>query len=160
MDKVNDKYGYIYKIINVINGKIYVGKRVGSTLDEKYWGSGTKIKKAIQEFGLNNFNREIIEWCSNSDILRERERYWIAKLDSRNPDIGYNIKRGGEGIGKVVIGTNIKNNKIIGVQVPDFLLEPLQKEADELCISLSAMMRLILAQRYRNCAKLNDVEEN
>lgn len=51
-----------------------------------------------------------------------------------------------------------KENKIIGVQVPLSLLEPLEKEADYLSISVSAMIRLILAQRYRNGAKLDDVE--
>ena len=51
-----------------------------------------------------------------------------------------------------------KGNKIIGVQVPLSLLEPLEKEAEYLSISVSAMIRLILAQRYRNGAKLNDVE--
>ena len=52
------------------------------------------------------------------------------------------------------------NRKIIGVQVPDFLLKPLEEEAEYLSISLSAMLRLILAQRYRNGAKLNDEEDD
>lgn len=46
--------------------------------------------------------------------------------------------------------------KIIGVQVPDFLLKPLEEEAEELSLSISAVIRLMLAQRYRNVAKLND----
>lgn len=52
------------------------------------------------------------------------------------------------------------DRKIIGVQVPNFLLEPLEKEAEDLCISVSAMIRLILNQRYnpkiKTNAKLND----
>lgn len=52
-----------------------------------------------------------------------------------------------------------KTRKIIGVQVPNFLLEPLEKEAEELSLSVSAMIRLILAQRYRGNAKLNDGED-
>ena len=51
-----------------------------------------------------------------------------------------------------------KGKKIIGLQIPDFLLKPLEEEAEYLCISLSAMVRLILAERYRNSAKLNDGE--
>lgn len=53
-----------------------------------------------------------------------------------------------------------KERKIIGVQVPYFLLKPLEEEADELSLSVSAMIRLILAQRYRDAAKFNDVEED
>ena len=53
-----------------------------------------------------------------------------------------------------------KDRKIIGVQVPSFLLEPLEKEAEELSLSVSAMIRLILHQRYRVSAKLNDEEDD
>lgn len=38
-----------------------------------------------------------------------------------------------------------KERKIIGVQVPYFLLKPLEEEADKLSLSVSAMIRLILA---------------
>ena len=55
---------------------------------------------------------------------------------------------------------NEKGKKIIGVQVPDFLREPLEKEAEYYGLSVSAMIRLILAQRYRNIAKLNDEESD
>ena len=41
------RYGYIYKVTNKINNKIYVGKKVGHTFDSNYLGSGTKIKNAI-----------------------------------------------------------------------------------------------------------------
>ncbi len=50
----------------------------------------------------------------------------------------------------------IKEKKFVGVKVPDFLLKPLEQEADYYGLSISAMIRLILAQRYRDSAKLND----
>ena len=50
--------------------------------------------------------------------------------------------------------------KIIGVQVPDFLREKLEEEAEYYSLSVSAMIRLILAQRYRDVAKLNDKESD
>jgi len=50
------------------------------------------------------------------------------------------------------------SKKIIGLQIQDFLLKPLEEEAEYYGISLSAMIRLILAQRYRESAKLNDKE--
>ena len=160
MEELNTRYGYIYKITNLINGKIYIGKRVGSVLDERYWGSGTKIKKAIKEFGLHNFKREILEWCSTKDILRDRERYWIFQLNARHPDFGYNVKKGGEGSRDDLPLKVKKDNKIVGVQVPGFLVNALDSEAESLGLSTSAMIRLILAQRYRDDAKFNDVEDN
>lgn len=49
--------------------------------------------------------------------------------------------------------------KIIGVQLPKNLRKKLEEEADYLSLSVSAMIRLILAQRYRDSAKLSDGEE-
>ena len=89
--------GYVYKITNKLTGKIYIGKRQRCIFDQNYWGSGTYITRAIKKYGKENFDREVIEWCSSIDLLVEREIYWIDKLDSRNPDIGYNLAKGGIG---------------------------------------------------------------
>lgn len=53
-----------------------------------------------------------------------------------------------------------EDKKIVGVQLPDFLKEKLQEEANYYCISMSAMIRLIIAQRYKDFAKLDDEKEN
>lgn len=90
-------YGYIYKIINNINGKIYVGKREKSTFDESYWGSGKYITNSIKKHGKENFSREIIEWCNNRESLYEKEKYWIRTLNTQDINIGYNITAGGDG---------------------------------------------------------------
>jgi group I intron endonuclease len=84
----------IYKTTNLINGKIYVGKDCHS--NPNYLGSGKLIKYAIKKYGRKNFRKEVIEECDGGNWV-EREKYWIAKLDSRNPNIGYNIHEGGEG---------------------------------------------------------------
>jgi len=84
----------IYKITNLINGKIYVGK---DTKDRRsYYGSGIVIKQAIKKYGKKNFRKEILEKCSDYQILNEREKYWIEKLHAIRPS-GYNICSGGEG---------------------------------------------------------------
>ena len=92
-------YGYIYKITNNINNKIYIGKREKSVFDESYWGSGKHISYSIKKHGKENFSREIIEWCDSRESLCKKEKEWIEKLDSRNPNIGYNIAPGGYGAG-------------------------------------------------------------
>lgn len=90
-------YGYIYKITNLINGKIYVGKRVKPQFDKYYWGSGLIIKAAIKKYGKENFKRELIQECFNDEELNICERFWIKSLQANNPDIGYNITDGGTG---------------------------------------------------------------
>lgn len=90
-------YGYIYKTTNLVNGKIYVGQHKSDALDLNYFGSGILLAKALEKYGKVNFSIEIIEWCETKEILNEREYYWITELNSRSPDIGYNIAFGGTG---------------------------------------------------------------
>ena len=89
-------YGYIYKTTNLINGKFYIGQKKSNIfLNEKYLGSGKRLKRAIQYYGKNNFKVELIEKCINAEHLNEREIYWIKELDALNPKIAYNIASGG-----------------------------------------------------------------
>lgn len=36
-----DYYGYIYKITNLINNKVYIGQHKGNHFDEQYWRRGS-----------------------------------------------------------------------------------------------------------------------
>jgi group I intron endonuclease len=85
----------IYKVTNLMNNKIYIGQDSKNNLN--YLGSGKIIKRAIIKYGKDNFTKEILEYCDNKQILDLRERYWIAKYNSKNKNIGYNITNGGEG---------------------------------------------------------------
>jgi len=83
----------IYKTTNLVNNKIYIGQSV--LYDPLYLGSGKSIKKAVKKYGSNNFIKEVLEECNSKDEMDEREIYWINKLGSRDPKIGYNIAAGG-----------------------------------------------------------------
>ena len=48
------KYGYVYKITNNINGKIYIEQKKGEKLVENYWGSGKLIVEAVKKYGKDN----------------------------------------------------------------------------------------------------------
>ncbi len=88
----------IYKTINKINGKIYIGKHVqdGSEFDG-YLGSGSYLKNAIKKYGKENFIRETLEVVEDEKLINEREIFWIAELKSTDSDVGYNLTRGGDG---------------------------------------------------------------
>lgn len=97
-EKPKDKDYYIYKTTNILNGKFYIGKRHYRKRDENwYLGSGIYLKRAIEKFGRENFKKEIIEWCSSSEEVNLREKFWIAELNALNPKIAYNLAPGGEG---------------------------------------------------------------
>lgn len=42
----------IYQITNKINGMIYIGKHKTQNVDDDYMGSGVRIRRAIQEYGV------------------------------------------------------------------------------------------------------------
>lgn len=85
----------IYKTTNKINGKIYIGQDRFN--NPKYLGSGLKLKRSIKKYGIENFDKSILEVCESKEILDEREKFWIAKYDSTNDAVGYNIANGGQG---------------------------------------------------------------
>jgi hypothetical protein len=85
----------IYKITNLINGKIYIGKDEGDRSD--YMGSGKLIRLAIKKYGLKNFQKEIIESVNDRELLKEREIFWIDYYNAMDKSIGYNIAVGGHG---------------------------------------------------------------
>ena len=47
----------------------------------------------MNKYGINNFSFNVIEEC-DCDVLDDRERYWISKLNTLEPH-GYNISNGG-----------------------------------------------------------------
>lgn len=93
---------YIYKITNLLNGKIYIGQHKEPKNPEplnRYMGKGLAIKEAITKYGKENFSKEILEYIDDDEkhtYTSEREKYWIKTLHSLVPN-GYNISPGGEG---------------------------------------------------------------
>lgn len=74
-------YGYVYEIINVVNGKTYVGSRK-LALDRfwrQYMGSGKLIKQAISKYGIENFRKRLIGYAPTPEELVELEGDWIVR---------------------------------------------------------------------------------
>lgn len=106
---------YVYKTTNLINGLIYIGiSRKPSINSLGYLGSGKKFKKAIKEFGKNNFSKEILAEDTTFEYydLQKLEIFLIDLFDARNPLVGYNISQGGDGnCGEVNGMFNKKHNE-------------------------------------------------
>ena len=91
---------YIYKITNLINGKIYVGRRSThlSIEEDPYFGSGGKYyQNALKKYGIENFSKEILEICDSFDSLCFREEFWIMNLKSYKREVGYNATTSSNG---------------------------------------------------------------
>ena len=95
----------IYKITNLINGKIYIGqsRRIEVRWKEEQAASQNVnsgaynylLSRAFRKYGLDNFSFEVIEVC-NKEELNDREKYWIKYYHSFGSD-GYNQTPGGQG---------------------------------------------------------------
>lgn len=109
----------IYKITNVLNNKVYIGQTKNSPehrFNQHIREARSNKKKnygifhdAILQYGSDYFTVELIEVVEDKDIADERERFWISKFRSDQPEYGYNCDSGGLGGGEK---NNITKSKI------------------------------------------------
>ena len=95
--------GYIYKITNIINNKLYIGQ-TRKTIEERFQTHLKNAQKhinrylydAMNKYGYDNFICSLIEECDDS-LLDEREIYWIKFYNTTDKSNGYNMTIGGGG---------------------------------------------------------------
>lgn len=97
----------IYKIVNTVNNKVYVGqsveierrwKRHKRELNDNKHGNDY-LQRAWNKHDKKNFRFEIIEICKEEE-LNKREMFWIAYYNSNDYKYGYNNDSGG-GVGRI-----------------------------------------------------------
>lgn len=95
-----EEYNYtVYTHINKINGKMYIGLTKQKV--NLRWGKGSGYKgnvhfyKAIQKYGWDNFEHEIIASGLTKEEAGNFEKLLIKKLDTTNDEKGYNLDKGG-----------------------------------------------------------------
>lgn len=90
---------YCYKIINKLNQHYYIGRRsyAGEMIEEDtYFGSGKRLKDAIKKYGIENFEKIILEEFNDLEALIEAEKALITEKEVKDPNC-YNIACGGHG---------------------------------------------------------------
>lgn len=108
--------GTVYCFINKHNNKLYIGETVKCDYNYRFneHKNKSKIKntyfyKAICKYGWESFDKIILfqtEILENTDFnkkllndqVNKMEMYYINKYDTTNPEKGYNITCGGDGI--------------------------------------------------------------
>ena len=92
---------YIYKIINDINDKVYIGKtefsiekRFAEHCRDAFRERNEKrpLYSAMVKYGIEHFSIVLIE---KTEMPEEREKYWIKYYNSFEE--GYNATLGGDG---------------------------------------------------------------
>ena len=130
MKESKKRYYYLYKITNKKNNYFYIGVHCTNKIRDNYMGSGTAIRKAIKEEGIENFKKEILEYFNNSKELLKREREivnseFILRHDTYNIILGGGKLNGLNNVtvkdsygNKLMVSKNdprLKNGELIGV---------------------------------------------
>ena len=98
----------IYRFTNLVNGKVYIGQT--RNLAQRFAGhiraskseSQTLLHRAIRKYGIDNFSFQVLFHVFDEADLSSYEQAFIAEHDCCALDgdhKGYNMTRGGEGIG-------------------------------------------------------------
>ena len=103
-DLINDNYGFVYRITNMVDGKQYIGKKFFYSSKTKqvkgkkkrlkvssdwqtYYGSNDILKKDVIMHGKENFKREILHLCltkGTAGYLEAKEQFLNGVLESDN----------------------------------------------------------------------------
>ena len=101
-DLIGDNYGFVYQIVNLTNGRKYIGKKFFYSSKTKqvkgkkkrfkvssdwqtYYGSSAELSKDVLLLGMENFSREILHLClSKGDCgyLEAKEQFVRGALES------------------------------------------------------------------------------
>src|SRR5216684_3806056 len=106
---------YVYMILNLINGKMYIGRTTRLLTDRweehiqvayrskeasTYKAQHKLIHRAIKKYGVHNFEFRIIQELSSFEGMCEAEKYWVAFYKTNacryDKEFGYNLTDGGE----------------------------------------------------------------
>ena len=117
-------FGFLYKITNTTNGRMYLGKKQAKTMKKfpplkgkkrarriekdtdwkKYTGSSNYLNEDIEKFGKDKFTFEIVRFGGSKSELAYLETYYIMVLHAVIKEEYYN------GIVNIRIGGNCKLN--------------------------------------------------
>lgn len=136
--------GYIYKITNNINGRVYIGQTIG-TIEKRFnehkrdaiKGCQYALHRAMRKYGIDNFSVEEIEQCSTEE-LDDREQYWISFYDSYYQ--GYNMTIGGSAFRKPPLSEE-KKQQILDLYInTNDSIKDISKEVDVSAFTVSKVL--------------------
>jgi group I intron endonuclease len=76
---------FIYKIVNTVNDKIYIGQTVQKNPKARWYdhtacvrkGKNSHLYNSMRKYGVENFVWQVIDQAESLDDLNAKEKYWL-----------------------------------------------------------------------------------
>lgn len=88
------KYHFLYKIINIINNKYYIGIHTTNDILDGYSGSGKILNMSIRKYGSQSFKKYILKYFKSREELIKAESEYVTIKEVNDP-LCYNLVCGG-----------------------------------------------------------------
>jgi hypothetical protein len=82
--------GFIYEWTNKLDGMKYIGSHKG-TIDDGYTGSGKRFENARNKYGIENFERTILEYVEKEENILLKEQHYLDTFGCAKSPLYYNI---------------------------------------------------------------------
>lgn len=85
----------VYKTVNKINGKFYIGVHKTDNPNDEYLGSGTYIQRAVVKYGASSFEKQILFEFETQEEAWDKENELVELY--RSDPLCKNLRKGGSG---------------------------------------------------------------
>lgn len=153
--------GFIYKITNRVNNKVYIGQ-THFTIEHRFKQHiknyniehrKQPLYMAFDKYGIDNFYVEALEEVE-CDKLDEREIYWIAYYDSFKN--GYNATLGGKG--NIYKWTDSQYDEIKSLYLSGFTTKKIAELFNVSPYTIIGILRSLNVKLRRNPMDMNNYE--
>jgi hypothetical protein len=96
MPRKKSNLHYIYKTTCLVTNRYYIGMHSTCNVDDGYMGSGKRLRYSIRKYGVDNHEKEVLEFFENRELLIEGEINIITDKMVSDPNC-MNLRKGGTG---------------------------------------------------------------
>ncbi len=90
------KFYTVYEVKNKVNDKTYRGKHITDNPYDGYLGSGKYLKRAINKYGIESFEKFVLYIFDNKEDMDKKEAELVDEVYLLSGNT-YNLKLGGQG---------------------------------------------------------------